>query len=66
MGAGIPMAWNAIQWKKDEITASRAREYKYPPVFVMANSHAFRTCRCFSGRNREQIDRRNFGQSATK
>jgi hypothetical protein len=26
MGAGVPMAWKAIQWKKLEINAKSARE----------------------------------------
>ena len=26
IGAGVPIAWNAIQWKKLEMSASKARE----------------------------------------
>jgi hypothetical protein len=31
-GAGVPMAWKAIQWKNAEINANNARDDKKPPV----------------------------------
>ena len=65
IGAGVPIAWNAIQWKKLESSASNAREYKYPPVLLTAISQPSNTLRCRSGDSREHKARRNFGPSAT-
>ena len=45
IGAGVPRACSAIQWKSAESAASNRREYRYPPVLVMARFHVSRTRR---------------------
>ncbi len=66
IGAGVPMAWSAIQWKNAERAARSSRESRYPAVALIARSHVERRRSCCSGRSLAQMVRRRRGASATR